>query len=151
MLEKKVDYNREKMETIQLSNDAYHNLAFGEICLDSENMDEVEEFKEKFPYGFKFELDIEFVEDSDLIECKVVPICESSTPFTHYKIDGKWWKYEYYYSQDRRQVYYRMYDMYHGRFMDYGWNNIVINKYGKPQITPKGCIFPLWGKSWMRY
>ena len=151
MLNKKIDYNQEKMEIVQLSNDAYYNLAFGETCLDSENMDEVEEFKERFPYGFKFEPDIEFVEDSDLIECKVIPICECSTPYTHYKIEGKWTKYEFYYSQDRKQVNFRYYDMYHGRFIDYRWNDININQFGKPDIRPKKCIFPLSGKLWARY
>ena len=151
MLNKKLDYNLEKIEVIQLSNDAYYNLAFNEPCLDDENVDEIAEFKERFPYGFKFEPDIEFVEDSDLIECKVIPICESSTPYTHYNIVGKWTKYEFYYSQDRKQVNFRYYDMHDGRFIDYGWNDININQFGKPDIRPRKCIFPLWGKSWMRY
>lgn len=151
MIADKLDYNPEKMEIVQLSNDAYHFLAFKEPCLDEDNMDEVEEFKEQFLYGFKFEPDIEPVEDSDLVECKVIPICECSTPFTHYKLEGTWWKLEFYYNEDKTKAYYRMYDMYSGRFLDYGWNDVIINKSGHPEIRPKGCIFPLWGKSWIKY
>lgn len=151
MIADKLDYNLEKMEIVQLSNDAYHFLAFKEPCLDEDNMDEVEEFKEQFPYGFKIEPGIEPVEDSDLVECKVIPICESSTPFTHYKLEGTWWKLEFYYSEDKTKAHYRAYDMYSGRFLDYGWNDVIINQYGHPEIRPKGCIFPLWGKSWIKY
>jgi len=151
MIADKLDYNPDKMEIVQLSNDAYHYLAFKEPCLDEDNMDEVKEFKEQFPYGFKFEPDIELVEDSDLVECKVIPICERSTPFTHYRLEGLWFKSEYYYNEDKTQVYYRTYDMYCGRFLDYGWNKVEINEYGKPEIRPKGCIFPLRGKSWLKY
>lgn len=151
MIADKLDYNPEKMEIVQLSNDAYHFLAFKEPCLDEDNMDEVEEFKEQFPYGFKIEPDVESVEDSDLVECKVIPICESSTPFTHYKLEGDWWKLEFYYNEDKTKAYYRMYDMYRGRFLDYGWNDVIINQYGHPEIRPKGCIFPLCGKFWIKY
>lgn len=151
MIADKLDYNPEKMEIVQLSNDAYHFLAFKEPCLDEDNMDEVKELKEQFPYGFKIEQDIEFVENSDLIECKIIPICESSTPFTHYKTDGSWFKDEYYYNEDKTKAYYRIYDMHSGRFLDFGWNDVIINKYGHPEIRPGKSIFPLWGKLWSKY
>lgn len=151
MIADKLDYNPEKMEVVQLSNDTYYNLAFGEQCLDEDNLDEIKEFKEQFPYGFKLSKEVEFVENSDLIECKVIPICECSTLFTHYRLEGHWFKSEFYYSEDKKQAYYRTYDMYNRRFIDYGWNDVHINEYGKPEIRPKGCIFPLQGKSWNRY
>lgn len=151
MITKKVDYNPEKAEIVQLTNDAYYYLAFNEPCLDSENMDEVKEFKNRFPYGFKFESDIEFVEDSDLVECKVIPICECNTPFTHYKVMNKWFKNEYYYSEDKKRAYYRIYNMYNGFFVDLGWHDVKINKFGKPEITDKNCILPLWGPRWIKY
>lgn len=151
MIADKLDYNPSKIKIVQLSNDAYYYLAFKEPCLDEDNMDEAKEFKEQFPYGFKFEPGIEPVEDSDLVECKVIPICESSTLFTHYRIDSEWFKSEFYYNENKTKVYYRIYDMYHGRFLDYGWNDVVINKFKKPEIRPNKCIFPLWGKSWLEY
>ena len=67
MIADKLDYNPDKMEIVQLSNDAYHYLAFEEPCLDEDNMDEVKEFKEQFSYGFKIDPDVEFVEDLDFI------------------------------------------------------------------------------------
>jgi len=151
MLRRKIDYNLEKMETIQISNDAYYNLVFGETCLDGNNIGEVKELKKRFPYGFGFKPGIEYVDDSDLIECTIIPICECSTPFTHYKIQGKWCKEEFYYSPDRQSVHYRFFNLYDHKFIDYGWNDIIINEQNKPEIRPKGCIIPLWGKSWMRY
>lgn len=152
-MNKKLDYNLDKAEILQLSNDAYFYLTNKEPCLDENNYEEVQELKGRFKYGFKFDdqYGIDFVEDSDMVECKIIPICESSTPFTHYRIDGKWFKSEFYYSPDGKQVYYRTYDMCHGRFRDYGWNDVVINKYHKPEINPCKCIFPLWGENWHRY
>ena len=152
-MNRKLDYNLDKAEILQLSNDAYFCLAHKEPCLDEENMEEVKELKAQFKYGFKFDeqYGIDFVEDSDMIECKIIPICECSTPFTHYKINGKWYKSEFYYSSDKKQVYYRVYDMYNGCFHDYGWNDVIANQYGKPEIRPNKCIFPLWGKNWFRY
>lgn len=151
MIADKLDYNSEKMEIIQLSNDAYHFLAFKEPCLDDNNLEEAEEIKEQFPEGFKIDPEIEFVEDTDMVEIKIIPICESSTPFTHYKLDGVWHKHEFYYNSDKSKVYYRIYDAYYGRFIDYGWNDVNINQFDYPDIRPKGCIFPLWGKSWIKY
>jgi hypothetical protein len=152
MIEQQLDYDVNDAQTFQITNDAYHWLAFKEPCLDDENYEEAEEIKEMFPYGFKFDSKVEFVENSDLVEVIIIPIQLISNEFTHYKIDGKWWKYEFYYSKDKTKAYYRIYDMYNGRFMDYGWNDVIINKYGKPEIQPcKGCIFPLWGKNWKRY
>lgn len=152
MLNKKVDYNPEKLETVQMSNDAYNYIVNDEPCLDEENIDEVNELYERYPYGFKINPDIEFVENSDLIECSIIPICICQTPFTHYKINGRWSKDEFYYSQDRKQVYFRSYIMSSKRFIDYGWNEIQINKYKKPEISPRnGMFIPLWGKSWLKY
>ena len=149
----KLDYNSEKAEVVQLSNDAYFCLVHGEPCLDDDNYEEVQEFKNRFPYGYMFDRQygIDFVEDSDLIECKIIPICETETPFTHYRELGKWFKEEFYYNQDKTGAYYRIYDKYHGRFRDYGWNDVIINQFGKPIIKPNKCIFPLWGKTWLKY
>lgn len=151
MISKKVDYNLEKAEIVQLTNDAYYYLAFDEPCLDDENMDEVKEFKERFPYGFKFNPGIEPVEGTDLIECTVIPICECNTPYTHYKVMNKWFKNEFYYSEDKKRACYRIYNMYNGFFVDLGWSDVIINKFGKPEIHAKKCILPLWGKNWMTY
>ena len=152
-MNRRLDYNSEKAEVLQLSNDAYFCLVCGEPCLDDANYEEVQEFKARFKYGYMFDKQygIDFVEDSDMIECKVIPICESSTPFTHYRIDGKWFKHEFYYSPDRKQVNYRIYDLYHGHFIEYGWNDVIINQYNQPEIRPNKCIFPIWGKNWLRY
>lgn len=152
LVKKRLDYSIEDAEIVQLSNDAYYNLAFSEPCLDEENMDEVEEIKARFPYGFKFGPSHEFVDDSDLVECQIIPICENtSSPFTHYCVDGKYFKHEFYYSEDKKRVHYRIYNMHAGKFRDYGWCDVNINQYGKPDIRPNKCIFPLWGKFWARY
>lgn len=152
-MDRKLDYCIEKAEVVQLSNDAYFYLACGEQCLDEDNYEEAEELRTQFKYGFKFDKQygIDFVEDSDMIECRIIPICECKTPFTHYRLDKKWHKSEFYYSPDKKQAYYRIYDMYNGRFRDYGWNDVIINQFGKPEIRPNGCIFPLHGKKWTRY
>lgn len=152
MLEKQLDYDLKKAGFFQISNDAFYNLKYGEPCFDEENLDEIEELKAMFPYGFKISDKIEFVENTDLIECEIIPICVTSSLFTHYIIEGKWFKSEYYYSADRKQAYYRTYNMYDKRFIDYGWNDVRINQFGKPVITPKNnCIFPLWGNNWHTY
>jgi hypothetical protein len=151
MFRKKLDYCKEKMEIIQISNDAYYYIVYAEPCLDSENMSEVKELKSRFPYGFILSPSFEPVENSDLVECKIIPICESSSPFTYYKIEGKTYKSEFYYNEDRSRARYRWYDFLHGRFIDYGWNDVKLNAKGKPEIRPKGCVFPLWGKKWLKY
>lgn len=151
MIANKLDYDLEKIETVRLSNDAYYNLAFGEECLDENNLSNVKDFKKRFPYGFKFASKAESVKNSDLVECKIVPIRECNTPFTHYRIHGKWYKSEFYYSEDKKQAYYRIYNMYDGYFTDYGWNEVHTNQYGRQEIRPGKCIFPLQGKSWIEY
>ena len=110
-MNRKLDYNLDKAEILQLSNDAYFCLAYSEPCLDESNMEEVQEFKSRFKYGYKFDeqYGIDFVEDSDMIECKVIPICESSESlFTHYKLLGKYFKEEFYYNADKTQANYRI-------------------------------------------
>lgn len=152
-MNEKLDYNLNEAEILQISNDAYFYFAYKEPCLDEDNYDEIQELKARFKYGFKFDEQYEasFVEDSDLIECMLIPICKCNTPFTHFRIDGKWFKSEFFYSSDKKQAYYRIYNMYDGRFQDYGWNDVIINQYGKPEIRPNKCIFPLWGKNWTKY
>lgn len=150
---KKIDYNLDKAEILQLSNDAYFCLAHGEPCLDEDNYEEVQEFKARFKYGYKFDKQygIDSVENSDMIECKVIPMCECDTPFTHYRLYGRHCKSEFYYSHDGKQAYYRFYNRYLNRVCDYGWNDVIVSKRGKPEIRPGNCIIPLWGKNWLRY
>ena len=64
---------------------------------------------------------------------------------------NKWFKDEFYYSEDKKRVCYRIYNMYDGFFVDLGWSDVIINKFGKPEICTKKCILPLWGKNWMTY
>ena len=149
----RLDYNSEKAETVIMSNDAYYYLAFNEPCLDDSNVEEANEIKGRFPHGFKIGPDIENMATSGQVKCQIIPICENSkSPFTHYRIDGTWFKDEFYYNEDKSKVHYRIYNGYDKRFLDFGWNDVQLNQYGKPEIkTENGSILPLWGKSWVKY
>ena len=119
MIEQQLDYDVNDAQTFQITNDAYHWLAFKEPCLDDENYEEAKEIKEMFPYGFKFDSKVEFVENSDLVEVIIIPIQLVSNEFTHYKIDGKWWKDEFYYNKDKTKAYYRIYNMFPLLYIQY--------------------------------
>lgn len=148
----KFDYNEQEAKVIQLSNDAYFYLLHGEPCLDDMNYEEAEDIKAEYPYGFKLSQSVEYVEDSDLIETTIIPICKNNnSPFTHYRLDGKHFKSEFYYNDDKTKAFYRTYIAYKKEFRTYGWCDVKINQLGKPYINPNNCIFPLWGKSWAKY
>ena len=53
---------------MQISNDAFYYLYYGEEPLDDENMEEAQEIADMFPNGFVIEDNWENVDDTDLIE-----------------------------------------------------------------------------------
>lgn len=66
-----LDYS--KAVHLQLSNDAFHYLLYGEECLDDLNLDEAQEIQNMFPHGFWIEDDWQPIEGTDMIEATFVP------------------------------------------------------------------------------
>ena len=63
----------DKKRVIQLSNDAFYYLNYGEEPLDEDNLEEAKEIAAEFPNGFYIEDDWKLVDDSDLIEATFIP------------------------------------------------------------------------------
>ena len=79
----KLDYS--KKQTIQLSNDAFYYLHYGEELLDESNLDEANEIGGMFPYGFYIEDDWKAVEDSDMIEATFIPFAKDDDDYDEYQ------------------------------------------------------------------
>lgn len=77
------DYS--KKQIIQISNDAFYYLYYGEEPLDENNLEEAEEVSAMFPYGFLIEEDWKTVEDSDLIEASFVPFVQDLADYDEYE------------------------------------------------------------------
>ena len=66
-----LDYS--KKQTLQISNDAFYFLYYGEEPLDENNLEEANDVSEMFSNNFYIEDDWKAVDDSDLIECTFIP------------------------------------------------------------------------------
>lgn len=78
-----LDYN--KKQTLQISNDAFYFLYYGEKPLDEDNLEEANEVSEMFSNNFYIEDDWKAVDDSDLIECTFVPYIEDQADYDLYQ------------------------------------------------------------------
>lgn len=78
-----LDYS--KKQTLQLSNDAFYYLYYGEEPLDEDNLEEANEVSEMFFNNFYIEDDWKTVDDSDLIECTFIPYIEDKADYDKYK------------------------------------------------------------------
>ena len=76
----------EKKESLQISNDAFFYLLYGEDPLDEANLEEAKEITAKFPDGFEIGENWEAVEDSDLIEAEFTPY-EKTTQLEDFDFD----------------------------------------------------------------
>lgn len=77
-----LDYEHKK--TIQLSNDAFYYLIYDEELLDESNLEEAQEIKQMFPFGFYINEGWTTVEDSDLIEATFIPYKKSDIDWDEY-------------------------------------------------------------------
>lgn len=133
-------------EEIIVSNDTYFFFANGEPCLDEDNIDEIDELRERYKYGFEFTGNPVFVEDSDLVEISIVPniLVESAETYTHYFNFIGDWRVEFRY-ENEKQIAMRYFNTKSGEVTDKQVCDIRINKANKPEFkTAKGSIFPLW-------
>lgn len=78
-----LDYS--KKQTLQISNDAFCFLYYGEEPLDEDNLEEANEVSEMFSDNFYIEDDWKAVDDSDLIECTFVPYVEDQADYDEYE------------------------------------------------------------------
>lgn len=83
MAQFKLDYTNTQI--LQISNDAFFYLAYGEDPIDDDNIEEANEIVVMFPNGFYIEEDWKYVEDSDLIEATFVPYIEDDADFDEYE------------------------------------------------------------------
>lgn len=70
--------DKNRAQTLQLSNDAFYYIQFEEEPLDDSNLEEAEEIVAMFPNGFYIEEGWKAVDDTDLIEATFVPFVEAS-------------------------------------------------------------------------
>lgn len=89
---------------IQLSNDAFYYLAYGEDLLDEDNLDEANEIADMFPLGFSVQDDWITVEDSDLIEATFIPYAIDAPDFDAYLEVINNWQLQITYSADKKTV-----------------------------------------------
>lgn len=70
-----------KAQQLQMSNDAFHYLMYGEEPLDDDNMEEANEIAAMFPFGFSIG-DWEYVEgEYDLIEAIFTPYVKDDVKY----------------------------------------------------------------------
>lgn len=77
------DYS--KKQTLQISNDAFCFLYYGEEPLDEGNLEEANEVSEMFSNNFYIEDDWKAVDGSGLIECTFVPYAEGQAGYDEYE------------------------------------------------------------------
>ena len=70
---------------MQITNDAFYYLYFGEEPLDEDNFEEAEEISGMFPNGFYIEDNWKAVEDSDLIEATFIPYVDDKVDYDEYQ------------------------------------------------------------------
>ena len=78
-----MDYS--KKQTMQISNDAFCYLYYGEQPLDEDNLEEAKEVSAMFPHGFYIEEDWKAVENSDLIEATFITFAEIEYDYDEYE------------------------------------------------------------------
>lgn len=78
-----LDYS--KKQTLQISNDAFYFLYYGEEPLDENNLEEANDVSEMFSNNFYIEDDWKAVDDSDLIECTFIPYIEDQADYDEYE------------------------------------------------------------------
>lgn len=78
-----LDYS--KKQALQISNDAFCFLYYGEEPLDEDNLEEANEVSEMFSNNFYIEDGWKAVDDSDLIECTFVPYVEDQADYDEYE------------------------------------------------------------------
>lgn len=78
-----LDYS--KKQTLQISNDAFYFLYYGEEPLDENNLEEANDVSEMFSNNFYIEDDWKAVDDSDLIECAFIPYIEDQADYDEYE------------------------------------------------------------------
>ena len=77
-----LDYS--KKQTLQISNDAFYYLYYGEEPLDESNLEEAKEVSEMFSNNFYIEDNWKAVDYSDLIECTFIPYIEDKSDYDEY-------------------------------------------------------------------
>ena len=121
-------------QVMQISNDAYHNLAFGEECLDELNQEEADEIKSMFPQGFKIDCEKTVpVDGTDMVE---ITICVFSTKpqqtkYTHiiHDVNGPY-KFEYYFIDKlSNSIHLRVSNENTGE-VKYEYDTFILYKYG---------------------
>ena len=60
-----------RIETIQISSDAYYYLHCGEEPIDPDNIDEADELKQTFSPGFRFVSKPEPIQGTDMVEVQI--------------------------------------------------------------------------------
>lgn len=78
-----LDYS--KKQTLQISNDAFYCLYYGEEPLDEDNLKEAKKVSEIFSNNFYVEDDWKTVNDSGFIECTIVPYVENKADYDEYE------------------------------------------------------------------
>lgn len=134
-------------EEIQISNDAYYFLRNGEPCLDEDNIEEAIEIQTTYKLGFRFVSTPVSVEDSDLVEVKIVPkvLAEIQESYTHYIPEFNNWQLEYRYIDNGTKIEMRQYNTKTGTSMHKQVCDVRINEFKKPYfVTEHGSIIPLW-------
>ena len=76
-----LDYS--KKQTLQITNDAFYYLYYGEEPLDEDNLEEATAYC--FSNNFYIEDDWKIVDNSDLIECTFIPYIEDRADYDEYE------------------------------------------------------------------
>lgn len=149
----KIELDNLNPVSLQLSNDAFCMLYFGEDPIDTDNVEEAEEVNAMFPHGFLI-IDYDYVENSDLVECVFVPYIDVSdniydhthdVPFdAKYKIElFNDWHIEFKYNDNSSSIDYRFVSSKYGPKPIYT-AQVVINAANKREFTTQlGSVIPL--------
>lgn len=125
-------YDTTKATEVQITNDAYYNLAFNEPCLDEENQEEADEIRSMFPNGFMIKEDsIEPVDGTDMVQIIIIPAIIEDDLYTRKipNINGPW-QYEYYFiDRQNLKIHLRIVNMQTGKTEE-EYDTEIVFQYG---------------------
>ena len=132
--------DKSKAVTLQISNDAFYYLKYGEDPIDEENLHEAYEIQEMFPNGFQIQDGWSVVEDMyDLLEVTFIPYVKDANDWDGYFVMFNNWIYRFKILSNSKCIL----SMYNEQTGDESFNDECNIEYSnnKPWITHNADLF----------
>lgn len=137
----RLDYSQKQV--MQISNDAFYYLYYGEEPLDDDNLEEANEISKMFSSNFYIEDNWEAVENEGLIEATFIPYVKDDWVYEEeLEVFGGWTLQIHWIDSNNVKI--RFYNPTKEPFGE-EICSVQINDFGRPQVlTERGGLYPLW-------